>query len=282
MSTPALRRITLFAFLLTGVTLGCGERDVAAPADFVLRGGIVRTMDEALDMASAVGVADGRIVYVGDDRGAEALVGTETEVLELGGRLVLPGFHDTHVHPVSGGIELGDCDLNPAETRADVVRIVGECAARGPGSGWLRGGGFQLPIFPGGAPPRELLDSLVPDRPAYLGSADGHSAWVNTRALELAGVTAETPDPPPDGVIVRSPDGSPQGTLRESAMSLVARHVPAHTPDEVRVGLERALAMAASLGITTLHEASADETFLRAYRDAERAGTLTARAIVSL
>jgi predicted amidohydrolase YtcJ len=239
-------------------------------------------MDQALPTASAVAVADGRIVYVGDDAGADAHVGARTEIVELGGRLVLPGFHDTHVHPVSGGIELGDCDLNPAETRADVVRIVGECAARSPDAPWVRGGGFQLPIFPGGAPPKELLDSLVPDRPAYLASADAHSAWVNTRALEIAGVTAATPDPPPDGVIVRGDDGSPQGTLRESAMSLVARHVPPYTTGEVRAGLERGLAMAASFGVTTLHEASADQAFLSAYWDAEQAGTLTARAVVSL
>jgi hypothetical protein len=239
-------------------------------------------MDEALPVASAVAVRDGRILYVGDDAGASALVGGDTEVVELGGRLVLPGFHDTHVHPASGGIELGDCDLNAAETRDDVLRIVAECAARGPAGSWVRGGGWQLPLFPHGAPSKELLDSLVPDRPAYLTSADAHSAWVNSRALDVAGVTAATQDPPPDGIVVREADGSPRGTLRESAMGLVGRHVPAHTPAEVRAGLERGLAIAAGFGITTVHEASADESFLRAYAEAEREGTLTARAIVSL
>lgn len=254
----------------------------SAPADLVLRGGTVRTMDEAQPVAAALAVRDGRIVYVGDDAGAAAWVGDATEVVELDGRLVLPGFHDTHVHPASGGIELGDCDLNTAETRSDVVRIVGECVARAPEAAWIRGGGWQLPLFPGGAPTRELLDSLAPDHPAYLSSADAHSAWVNGRALEIAGVTAATTDPPPDGIIVRTPDGSPQGTLRESAMELVSRHVPPHSAEEVRAGLARGLAMAASFGITTVHEASADETFLSAYAAAERDGTLTARAIVSL
>jgi len=261
------------------VGAACGGE---SPADMVLRGGIVRTMDTAVPTATALAVRDGRIVFVGDDTGASALVGDDTEVVELDGRLVLPGFHDTHVHPASGGIELGDCDLNTAETRADVVRMVGECAARAPDGAWVRGGGWQLPIFAGGAPGRALLDSLVPEHPAYLSSADAHSAWVNTRALELSGVTAATPDPPPDGVIVRAPDGSPQGTLRESAMRLVEAQVPAHTPEEVRAGLARGLAMAARFGITTLHEASADESFLRAYAEAERDGSLTARVIVAL
>ncbi len=264
--------------VLTGA---CGTSDVEH-ADLVLRGGVVRTMDDAIPEASAVAVRAGRIVYVGDEEGVDAFVGEDTEVVELAGRMVLPGFHDTHVHPASGGIELGDCDLNQAETRADVVGTVQACADRAPAGSWVRGGGWQLPIFPDGAPTRELLDSLVPDKPAYLSSADGHSAWVNSRALEVAGVVATTPDPPPDGVIVRRPDGTPQGTLRESAMGLVGRYVPPHTAEEVRAGLERGLAMARSFGITTVHEASADESFVRAYAEAERSGELTARVIVSL
>jgi predicted amidohydrolase YtcJ len=277
-----LGRSTLAA-ALTASTMACGgDAPADAPADLVLRGGVVRTMDEPRTTASAVAVREGRIVYVGDDAGASALVGDGTEVVELRGRLVLPGFHDTHVHPVSGGIELGDCDLNPAETRAEVLEAVRECAARGPQGAWVRGGGWQLPIFPDGAPSKELLDSLVPDRPAYLTSADAHSAWVNSRALEIAGVTESTPDPPPDGIVVRTADGAPQGTLRESAMGLVGRHVPEHTPAEVRAGLERGLAMAAELGITTVHEASADEGFLSTYAEAEREGRLGVRAIVAL
>ncbi|GMV05515.1 MAG: putative amidohydrolase [Gemmatimonadota bacterium] len=252
------------------------------PADLVLRGGVVHTVDDALPSAEAVAVRDGRIVYVGSDAGADALVGEGTEVVELDGRLVLPGLHDTHLHPVSGGIELGECDLNAAASREAVLSTVAQCALRDPDAAWVVGGGFQLPLFPGGAPTRELLDSLVPDRPAYLSSADGHSAWVNSAALALAGVTAATADPLPDGVIVRRADGSPAGTLRESAMGLVGRILPERSDADVAAGLERALAMAASLGITTLHEASADEAFLRAYRAAEDAGALTARVVVAL
>jgi len=285
------RALTLAAAFLVGA---CSSGE--PPADLVLRGGVVRTMEGAAAAAvaetpgagapiagvpTALAVRAGRIVYVGDDAGAASLIGEATEVVELAGRALLPAFHDTHVHPISGGIELGECDLAPAVTRADVVRIVAACAAD-PTAPWVRGGGFALPIFPEGAPPKELLDSLVPDRPAYLTSADAHSAWVNSRALALAGVDADTPDPLPDGVIVRAADGAPQGTLRESAMALVARHLPPHTTDEIAAGLERGLALARSFGIATLHEASADESYLAAYAAAEAAGTLTSRVLVAL
>ena len=267
--------------LVALVVAGCvGGR--VEPADLVFTGGLVYTMDASAPRAEAVGVRGGRIVYVGDAQGAARLVGAGTEVVDLGGRMLLPGFHNTHVHLVSGGIELGECDLNPAASRADVVRIVSECAARDPDVAWIRGGGFPLPIFPDGAPPRALLDSLVPDRPAYITSADAHTAWVNSRALEAAGITAATPDPAPDGVIVRTADGEPQGTLRESAMGLVEQHLPSRSDAEVLAGLERGLAMAASFGITTVHEASAGEAFARAYAEAEARGLLTARAIIAL
>lgn len=276
------RRLRLGILLLLLGAAGCGPSRDPDAADMVLRGGTVYTVDDNNPWAGAVAVKDGRIVYVGDETGASALVGPNTELVELDGRMVLPGFHDTHVHPLSGGVELGECDLNAAASRDEVARIVTECARRDPGAPWLRGGGFQLPLFPGGAPNRELLDSLVPDRPAYLSSSDGHTAWVNSRALEIAGVTADTRDPLPDGVIVRSSDGSPAGTLRESAMGLVGRHLPEHTDAENLAGLRRGLAMAAGLGITTLHEASAREDFLEAYAQAEADRTLTARVIVSL
>ncbi|MGH7709888.1 MAG: amidohydrolase family protein, partial [Gemmatimonadaceae bacterium] len=168
--------------------LACA-REPEAAADLVLRNTLIYTVDSTNPRARAVAITGGRITYVGTDSGVRAFIGRNTRVLDLPGRMVLPGFHDTHVHPVSGGMELGECNLNPAITLDDVRRIVRECAAERGAGEWVRGGGFQLPIFPGGNPTREALDSLVPDRPAYLTSADGHSAWVNTRALALAGVT---------------------------------------------------------------------------------------------
>jgi predicted amidohydrolase YtcJ len=226
-----------------------------------------------------VAVRGERIVYVGDDAGAARWVGAETVVVELGGRLVLPGFHDTHVHALDGGVGQADCDLHAASTRAELVDAVRGCAEEVGDAAWIRGGGYDPTIFARGEPPLELLDSLVPGRPAYLTDATEHAAWVNSRALVAANVDARTPDPI-SGVIVRRSNGSPQGTLRESAMELVAARLPPRTEEELRDGLSRALELAASLGITTLHEASADEATVRAYAEAEDEGRLTARTLL--
>ncbi len=266
---------------LIGVVAVLAQACGPAPADLVLRGGAVYTIDSTNPWAQSVAIAAGRIVYVGADSGVTPWIGPGTAVVQLQGKMVLPGFQDSHVHPVTGGMELAGCDLNPARSRADVIEIVRRCATQNPAAPWIRGGGFQLPVFPNGSPSRWLLDSLVPDRPAYLTSADGHSAWVNSRALEIAGVTKDTPDPPNGRIERDRRTGEPGGTLRESAQDLVARHLPARADAEYREGLRRALAMAAQFGITTLHEASASEATLRAYAAAEREGWLTARVIVS-
>ena len=247
----------------------------------MLRDAVVYTVDSARPRAEAIVIDDGRVVYVGTNDSAQSFVGKTTRVMRLPGRMVLPGFHDTHVHPVTGGIELGECDLNPAATLDDVRRIVGECVRRDPGAQWIRGGGWALTIFPAANPSRALLDSLVPNVPAILSGADGHSAWVNSRALQLAGVTRSTRDPA-HGRIERDSRGEPSGTLRESAMELVSRKLPPYTPDDYLAGLERGLAMAARFGITTLHEASATEAIALAYARADSLDRLTARSVLSL
>lgn len=249
------------------------------PAEVVLTGGAVYTMDARRSWAQAVAIRGGRIVYVGSDAGARPWVGPATRVVRLGGRMVLPGFQDAHVHPVSGGIELGQCDLNNLETRERIVEKVRACAQEG--RPWVVGGGWALPAFPGGAPTRELLDSLAPDRPAYLSAADGHSAWVNSEALRRAGITAATPDPV-GGRIERDATGEPTGTLRESATDLVARLLPAITPAERLAGLRRALALFAGYGLTAVQEANAGRAALEAYREAERSGALTLRVAAAL
>ena len=257
------------------------EGESNSAADLVLRNTLVYTVDSANPRAQAIAVKDGRIVYVGDDAGVATFVGGSTEVLDLAGRMVLPGFNDTHVHPVTGGMELGECNLNIAETLDDVRRIVSACATRGAPGEWVRGGGFPLPVFRGGAPTRQLLDSLVPDRPAFLSSADGHSGWANTRALAIATVTRDTKDPV-NGRIEREPSGGPAGTLRETAQDLVRQHMPTRSDADYLAGLERGLAMAARFGITSLQEASASEAVVRAYAQADSLGRLTARALVNL
>jgi hypothetical protein len=251
------------------------------PADLVFLDGRIHTLDDARRVAPALAIEGGQIVYVGDDRGAQDFVGPSTRVIDLDGKMVLPGFHDSHVHPVSGGVELAQCDLNGLSTREGLFAAVSECAARTPDEEWLLGGGWDLPLFPNANPHRSDLDRLSPDQPALLSSADGHSAWANSRALDIAGINASTPDPP-NGRIERDPSGEPSGTLRESAAGLVAKHLPPIGLEDYADGLRRALAMANGFGITSLIEASARENALEAYAALARSSELTVRARISL
>jgi len=254
----------------------------APPADLVLRTGRIYTLDDARTWAEALAIDDGRIVFVGPNAGVDAFVGPETRFVDLEGKMVLPGFHDSHVHPVSGGVELGQCNLNGLSTREGLFAAIEECAARTPDEEWLVGGGWDLPLFPGASPHRSELDRLSPDQPAYLSSADGHSTWVNSRALDIGGIDATTPDPP-NGRIERDPKtGEPTGTLRESASALVSKHLPPLGPEDYAEGLKRALRMANGFGITSLIEASARDRTLEAYAALARSGELTARVRVSL
>ena len=280
MSERSAMRAPLVAvalLLLAGAARGAGPE----PADLAFTGGTVYTVDSARSWAQAVALRGGRIVYVGSDAGAAAWIGPKTRVVKLAGRMLLPGFQDAHVHPVSGGLELTLCDLNDLPTQAAVEEKVRSCAKEQRGS-WLVGGGWALPIFPGGNPGRALLDELSPDRPAYLAAADGHSSWVNSRALELAKIGAKTADPP-NGRIERDPKtGEPTGTLRESAMDLVAVLLPTPTPKELEAGLRRALDHLNRLGITAAQEASADRAGLLAYRATEQRGELSLRVVAAL
>lgn len=252
-----------------------------APADLLLTGAAVYTMDPARSWAEAVAVRGGRVVFVGTAADAKAHVGPQTRVLDLVGRMVLPGFHDAHVHPVSGGVELAQCNLNDLPTGEAVIAKVRACAAAAGPDEWVIGGGWALPVFAGGLALKEPLDAVTGGRPAYLSSADGHSAWVNSRALALAGVDASTKDPE-NGRIERSERGEPVGTLREAAAGLVGKHVPPPTAGLRLQGLRLALAKLNAAGVTAVQEASASRATLEAYRKAEQKGLLTARVTAAL
>jgi predicted amidohydrolase YtcJ len=278
----ALRRAALAGAALALLAAAAPARAVEGePAELALVGGAVYTLDAARSWAQAVAIRGGRIVYVGSDAGVAPWIGPKTRVVRLEGRMLLPGFQDAHVHPVSGGLELTLCDLNGLPTRAAVVEKVRACAAEQPGP-WLVGGGWALPFFPGGNPDRALLDELSPGRPAYLAAADGHSSWVNSRALALAKIDAKTPDPPNGRIERDAKTGEPTGTLRESAMDLVSRLLPAPKPAELEAGLRRAIAHLNGLGITAAQEASADRPGLEAYRATDRRGELTLRVVAAL
>ncbi|HYF11049.1 MAG TPA: amidohydrolase family protein, partial [Actinomycetota bacterium] len=256
------------------------------PADLVFRGGAVYTVDAARRWASAVAVSDGLIVGVGSESDVEPLVGGSTEIVDLKGRMLLPGFQDAHVHPPPSGLDMLRCDLSEAYSVEDYERLIVAYATAHPEAEWILGGGWSMDVFPGGNPPKGVLDRIVPDRPVFLPSRGGHSAWVNSRALEIAGVTADTPDPS-DGVIIREDDGSPWGTLHEGAIHLVDEHVPSDTLDDWIAGLRTGQAYLHALGITAWQDAivgingTSYDTFDAYVRFAEH-GELTARVIGAL
>ncbi|MER5855832.1 amidohydrolase [Streptomyces sp900105245] len=247
-------------------------------ADLLFTGGPVLTPEGRT--ATAVAVTGDRITAVGRAEVRE-LAGPRTEVVDLAGRLLLPGFQDAHVHPVPAGLELSRCDLSGATTAEDTVAAVRAYADAHPERKWILGGGWSMEAFAGGIPTKELLDAVVPDRPVYLPNRDHHGAWVNSRALELAGIDRHTPDPA-DGRIERDASGEPGGTLQEGAMQLVGRLTPAATPADRLAALLHAQRHLHALGITAWQDALIGD-FLgmddpaEAYRTAAREGTLTAR-----
>ncbi len=276
-------RASLIVLLVAASLLAaCGADSAAERADLILTNAAVHTLAAARPRAEALAVAGGRITFVGGTAAALKRRGPSTRVVDLGGRMVLPAFQDSHIHLVTGGVELGLCDLNGLATKEAVLAKVREYAAAHPDLAWVTGGGWDLPVFPQAHPRKEVLDELVPDRPALLTAADGHSAWANSRALARAGIDAATPDPP-GGRIERDPrTGEPTGTLRESAAGLVESHVPELGPEDYLRGLRAGLALANRFGIASIVEASAGPKLLDAYAALDRTDELSARVLASL
>ena len=249
-------------------------------AELVISGATVETMTGRSTDADSVAVRGGRIVAVGVRRHIEALAGPATRTIALGGETLLPGFQDAHVHPIHGGLAAGLCALHDlGDARAYPDRIAAYAAAH-PDREWINGSGWAMSAFPGGNPGRAALDAVVPDRPVFLASRDGHSAWVNSRALELAGITAANPDPV-DGRIERDASGEPAGTLHEGAANLVEVLIPAPTADDLDAALAEAQRYLHSLGITAWQDAWVRAAELAAYRRAVAEERLTMRVVAA-
>jgi predicted amidohydrolase YtcJ len=250
-------------------------------ADLVFTGGPVFTADTVRSRTEGVAVAGGRIVALG--AGVEELVGPGTEVVDLAGRMLIPGFQDAHVHPVWGGLDMLRCDLSPYGTAPEYLDAIAAYAAAHPDDEWILGGGWSMSAFPGGTPTAADLDRVVPDRPAFLTNRDGHGAWVNSAALRLAGIDRHTPDPA-DGRIERDADGVPSGTLHEGAMGLVNTLFPAESVERLTEALLTGQRYLHSFGITAWQDAIVGSygdagdpgpAYLKAAAD----GTLTARVV---
>lgn len=284
LSKTPIHRLLWF-FLCPVVLTGCGEDPAPgpAPADYVLLDGRVHTMDPDRTIVEALAIAGDKILAVGSNDALFAFIGDGTRVIRLDGQMVLPGFHDAHVHPYSGGAAILSCSLSNLDTIAKLLDRVRECAAREQDSDeWLVGSGWNLALFEDANPNKALLDEIVPNRPVFLAGEDGHSAWVNSRALTEAGISAASLDPPL-GVIERDAEtGEPTGTLRETAMGLVERLLPTPTAEERAEALATGIKYANQYGITALIDAAVDADLLTAYKQLSEDGELSARVTTSI
>lgn len=232
------------------------------PADRVFLNGHIWTGEPERPWAEALAVRGTRLIAVGSSADVDGLAGKGTDVFDLRGRFVAPGFIDAHLHLVDGGLSLRELRLDDASTFSDIVKAVSEWARTHPDRHWVTGEGWQYEAFPAGLPTRLQLDAIVSDRPAWLVSYDGHTGWANSLALRLAGVTRATQDPP-GGTIGREKGGEPSGALKETAMELVARLVPKLLPHEKERALKAAVERAGAWGLTSVHQAGMDEADLQ-------------------
>jgi predicted amidohydrolase YtcJ len=252
----------------------------APRADVVLVNGKIWTGNRARPEAEAVAILNGRIVAVGK---SDELRPLSARVIDLKGRRVVPGFYDSHVHLLGSGRRLAEVALKDAADEEEFGKRLRAFDAKLPRDRWLLGGEWDHDrTFGGKLPTAEILDKYVPDRPALLRRYDGHMALANTRALKLAGITADTPDPP-GGVIYRKPNSKePTGLLRDNAMGLVDRLVPPPSDDEINEAVLAALAEARAVGVTSVQDmdgsdAATRRKLFRLYQRLAREGKLTTR-----
>lgn len=252
-------------------------------ADLVFQNGSIYTVDENRSWAKAIAIKNGIITFVGNNTDAEDFIGPDTTTVNLEQRMVLPGMHDVHIHPISGGVLSASCDLNGLSTIAQYRSAISNYANANPDVEWILGGGWAMSVFgAGGKPSRKIIDELIPDRPVYLRSTDGHSGWANSVALEMAGLTKDTPDPI-DGIIDRDPEtGELIGSLQEGAMNLVERIIPPTTIESKIAGLKYSIKMLNGYGITSIQDAIVRENDLKTYQNLEQNKQLSLRVVASL
>lgn len=246
-----MRNITAAAFAIFAA--GCAGGPSAPPADILYLNGNVWTGVAGAARAEAVAIAGDKIVYVGDDEGARRMSDDTTEIVDLGGKFVAPGFIDNHTHFFAGGFALASVDLAGAASREEFVRRIADYAASRPKGEWILNGNWDHERWGGELPTRDWIDAATPHHPVFVIRTDGHMILANSLALKLAGIDAKTPTPG-GGEIVRDPGGRPTGILKDSAMALVERVIPPPTPKQQEEAFLRAQAEAFSHGVTQIHD----------------------------
>ncbi len=265
--------------LLLSLVLALSACERRSAVDHLFINGAVYTVNPEQPWAQALAVRDGLIIDVGDQ--AEMLEVYDGAIVDLEGKMLLPGFHDSHSHLIYGGLELRQCLLYDSATVEEIIAKIQSCDADLGPDEWLVGAGWNLSLFELANPSKLILDEINPNRMMFLKGADGHSAWVSSKALVRAGIVAETPDPS-DGLIERNSIGEPTGTLRESAMTLVEQLLPGALPEDLIEAAENAIALSHSLGITSAIDAAATEAYARAFDALASEGRMNLRLVLAM
>jgi predicted amidohydrolase YtcJ len=279
-----LRTSRLWLALVAALSLAASSatgQTTTVPADEIVVHARIYTVNEKQPWAEALAIRGEKIIAVGTDQEIDAYRGTSTKVIDAAGRLVLPGFEDCHIHFMDGSLGLDQVDLNDARTVPEIQKRVKAYAASHTKEPWITGMGWTYPTFGAAAlPDKKILDEVVPDRPVYLVAFDGHSSWANSKALEMAGITKQTPDPA-NGKIVRDANGDATGALKESAGNLVGSHMPKPTREERLAALRHGIREANKFGLTRVQSAGQDFEYLNLFDELRRNGELTLRFYVA-
>jgi len=264
----------LLLIILSALALCAQERPAA---DLIVTNAKIYTVDKNQPKAEAVAVLGERIVGVGTSAAMDAWRGPETRMIDAGGKLLLPGFNDAHLHFISGGLQLDSVKLNDAGSPEEFARRIAERAKITRRGEWILGGDWDETKWnPAQLPTRDLIDSIAPKTPVFVGRYDGHMALANSLALKLAGITSKTPDPA-GGVILRDPQGNPTGILKDAAMDLMFKVIPPPSHQRRLRAAKRALAYAASLGVTSIQDMNPEYADVQVYSELADLGQLTTR-----
>ena len=286
MAKSEMFRRTLCRLLAIAIIISlCASLQAASPpsnaADTIILNARIYTVNPQQPSAEALAISGEKILAVGTKNEIEKYRGASTRIIDAQGHLVLPGFVDCHIHFMDGSMGLTRVDLNDAKTVTEIQKRVKDYAESHLQEPWITGMGWTYPTFgPSALPDKKILDDVVPTRPVYLVAFDGHSSWANSKALQMAGITRETPDPP-NGKIVRDEKGEATGALKETAGDLVAKVMPKPTREERLAALRLGIHEANKFGLTRVHSAGQDFEWLDLYDELRRNGEMTLRFYVA-
>jgi len=269
--------LSLLVLVFCIVLPGQNRAQSSPAADLIITNAKIWTVDRSLPVAQAVAVLGDRIVAVGSNADVDAWRAPQTHVIDAGGKLLLPGFNDAHVHFVSGGRQLDSIQLNDATSSQEFARRIGERAKVTPKGEWIVGGNWdETKWSPSNMPTKELIDALTPDTPVFVSRYDGHMGLANSLALRLAGINTKTPDPP-GGAIVRDAQGNPTGALKDAATDYIEKVIPELSHEQRVKAVKRALAYAASVGVTSVQHMDPSYADIAVYAELLQRGELTTR-----